>query len=116
VVIADDESVVCMDLREMLTNLGYLVVGEAGDGHQAVELALRTRPDVVLMDVTMPNMNGIEATQRILEARPATRVIGLSMHEEEDMAIAMTRAGAVGYLPKGTSASVLIASILAQAK
>ena len=63
VIIADDESLIRMDLREMLTNLGYLVVGEAGDGRSAVNLARELRPDIVIMDIKMPDMDGIEAAQ-----------------------------------------------------
>lgn len=59
VIIADDESLIRMDLREMLTNLGYLVVGEAGDGRSAVNLARELRPDIVVMDIKMPDMDGI---------------------------------------------------------
>ena len=69
VVIADDESVICMDLREMLSNLGYLVVGDAGDGRSAVNLARELRPDVVLMDIKMPDMDGIEAAKILTEER-----------------------------------------------
>ena len=59
VIIADDESLIRMDLREMLTNLGYLVVGEVGDGRSAVNLARELRPDIVIMDIKMPDMDGI---------------------------------------------------------
>ena len=63
VIIADDESLIRMDLREMLTNLGYLVVGEVGDGRSAVNLARELRPDIVIMDIKMPDMDGIEAAK-----------------------------------------------------
>jgi DNA-binding NarL/FixJ family response regulator len=84
------------------------LIGEAGDGQEAVELAIRTQPDVVVMDVAMPRLNGIEATRRILAALPQTRVVGLSMHKREDMEKAMREAGAVDYVPKGDSAEKLI--------
>ena len=112
VLLADDHEV----LREGLTRLlreqpDLELVGQAEDGRKAVELALRTRPDVVVMDVTMPVLSGIEATRRIVAALPGVRVIGLSMHEEEDMANAMLEAGAAAYLRKGGSSGPLIATI-----
>jgi response regulator NasT len=71
VIIADDESLIRMDLREMLTNLGYLVVGEIGDGRSAVNLARELRPDIVIMDIKMPDMDGIEAAKVLTEERIA---------------------------------------------
>jgi len=113
VVLADDHAIVRQGLAGLLRDQGSIeVVGEAADGRQAVEIALETRPDVVLMDVTMPNLNGIEATRRILCALPDTRVIGLSMHEAADMATAMHKAGAVAYLRKDTDTDVLVSTIL----
>jgi LuxR family transcriptional regulator, maltose regulon positive regulatory protein len=87
------------------------VVGEAGDGARAVELATELEPDVVVMDVTMPKMNGIEATEQIVSSLPNVRVIGLSMHSESDMAQAMQRAGASAYVTKGGAAIDLIDAI-----
>ena len=87
------------------------LVGEAGDGEEAVALALEGHPDVVLMDVTMPRLDGLEATRRITAAMPDVRVIGLSMHEEEDMARALREAGAAAYLSKGGSWEALLAAI-----
>ncbi len=69
VIIADDESLIRMDLREMLTNLGYLVVGEVADGRSAVNQARELRPDVVVMDIKMPDMDGIEAAKVLTEER-----------------------------------------------
>lgn len=112
VLLADDHEI----LREGLASLLWEepdieLVGQAGDGLTAVEMALRTRPDVVLMDITMPRMNGIDATRRITAELPGVRVIGLSMHEKQDMAEAMREAGAEAYLPKGGSSETLIAAI-----
>jgi DNA-binding NarL/FixJ family response regulator len=112
VLLADDHEL----LREGLVSLlevqpDIKVVAEASDGESAVDLTLSTRPDVVVMDVTMPHLNGVEATQRISAARPEIRVVGLSMHEQADMAGAMRRAGAVNYLPKDGPAEELIAAI-----
>jgi len=99
VVIADDESIICMDLREMLSNLGYLVVGEAGDGRSAVNLARELRPDVVLMDIKMPDMDGIEAARVLTEERIAPVVL-LTAFSQRDLVDRAKEAGVVGYLVK----------------
>ena len=99
VVIADDESVICMDLREMLNNLGYLVVGEAGDGRSALNLARELRPDVVLMDVKMPDTDGIEAARILTEERIAPVVL-LTAYSQRDLIDRAKLAGVVGYLVK----------------
>lgn len=99
VVIADDESVICMDLREMLSNLGYLVVGEAGDGRSAVNLARELRPDLVLMDIKMPDMDGIEAARILTEERIAPVVL-LTAFSQRDLIERAKEAGVVGYLVK----------------
>jgi PAS domain S-box-containing protein len=112
VMVADDHRVLREGLITMLREQSDLeVIGEASDGRQAVELALRMKPEVVFMDVSMPIMDGIEATRRITEALPQIRVIGLSMHESADMATAMQRAGAVGYLSKATDCEAMVAAI-----
>jgi signal transduction histidine kinase len=112
VVIADDHKI----LREGLVGLlrdqaGIDVVGEASDGQAAVELCQRLNPDVIVMDVTMPGMTGIEATRIIREQMPQVQVIGLSMHEKDDMSAAMREAGAVAYLPKGGPSEDLVHAI-----
>lgn len=99
VVIADDETVICMDLREMLNNLGYLVVGEAGDGRSVVNLARELRPDVVLMDVKMPDMDGIEAARLLTEERIAPVVL-LTAYSQRDLVDKAKSAGVVGYIVK----------------
>jgi len=112
VLVADDHQVLREGLARLLREQPDLtLVGEAENGRQAVDLALRTQPDVVVMDVTMPVLNGIDATRRIVTAMPRVRVIGLSMHEEPDMAAAMLAAGAAAYLPKGGSSGPLIDAI-----
>jgi AmiR/NasT family two-component response regulator len=99
IVIADDESIICMDLREMLGNLGYLVVGEAGDGRSAVSLVRELRPDVVLMDIKMPDMDGIEAATVITSERLAPVVL-ITAFSQRDLVERAKEAGVVGYLVK----------------
>ena len=110
VVIADDESTYCMDLREMLTNLGYLVVGEAGDGRSAVNLARELRPDVVLMDIKMPDMDGIEAAKLLTEERIAPVVL-LTAYSQRDLVDRAKEAGVVGYLVKPLQEADLVPAI-----
>jgi DNA-binding NarL/FixJ family response regulator len=91
VLLADDHPVLRHGLAGLLQGHAEIeMVGQAKDGQEAVELARQTRPDVILMDITMPRLNGIEATRRIKAELPEVCVIGLSMHEGEDMAMAMT--------------------------
>ncbi|MCE5231143.1 PAS domain S-box protein [bacterium] len=87
------------------------VIGEASDGILAIEMARHTQPDVVIMDVAMPRLDGIEATRRIKAMDPSVQIIGLSMYGEENMADTMRSAGASAYLPKGCPADLLIATI-----
>jgi CheY-like chemotaxis protein len=112
VLVADDHALFRRGLLEVLQQESDLeIVGEAADGALAVEQAQRCRPQVVLMDLTMPNLDGLEATRRITAALPGVRVIGLSAHQEEDMAQALYQAGAVCYLSKDKPVECLIAAI-----
>ena len=112
VLLADDHAVLREGLERLLkAQKGIEVIGHAADGVEAVELALRHRPDVVLMDISMPRMDGVEATRQICERVPGVKVIGLSMHEQKDVAARMTAAGAVRYLTKTVPHDVLIAAI-----
>ena len=99
VIVADDESVMRTDLREMLTHLGYLVVGEVGDGQSAVNLARELKPDVVIMDIKMPNMDGIEAAKMLTEEKVAP-VLLLTAYSQRDLVDRSKEAGVVGYLVK----------------
>jgi AmiR/NasT family two-component response regulator len=99
IIIADDESLIRMDLREMLTNLGYLVVGEVPDGRSAVNQARELRPDIIIMDIKMPDMDGIEAAQVLTEERIAPVVL-LSAYSQRDLVQRAREAGVVAYLIK----------------
>jgi RNA polymerase sigma factor (sigma-70 family) len=92
------------------------VVGEAGNGREAVELAALLKPDVVVMDVTMPGWNGIEATRRLRAVSPATRVLGLSVHRDPVYVREIIRAGAHGYLLKESADTDLLAAVRAVAQ
>lgn len=99
IVIADDESIIRMDLREILTHLGYDVVGEASDGQTALELARNVQPDLVVLDIKMPAMDGIEAAQYISEERLAPVVL-LTAYSEQELIGRAKKAGVTGYLVK----------------
>jgi len=99
ILIADDESLILMDLREMLSNLGYLIVGEASDGVSAVNMARELKPDLVIMDVMMPAMDGIEAA-KLLTAERIAPVLLLTAYSQEDLVERAKEAGVVGYLVK----------------
>lgn len=100
-VVADDHPVFRTGLRTLLEDLGVDVVAEAGDGEEAVEAVRRERPDVVLMDLQMPRLGGIEATRRLLADDPGARVLVLTMVADDDAVFAALQAGALGYLLKG---------------
>jgi two-component system, response regulator PdtaR len=99
IIIADDESIIRMDLKEMLTGLGYLVVGEVGDGKSAVNLARELRPDLVIMDIKMPDMDGIEAAKILTEEKLAP-VLLLTAFGQRELIERAKEAGVVGYLVK----------------
>lgn len=99
VIIADDESVIRADLREMLSNLNYLVVGEVGDGKSAVNLARELKPDVVIMDIKMPDMDGIDAAKLMTQEKIAP-VLLLTAYAQRDLVDRAKEAGVVGYLVK----------------
>jgi two-component system response regulator NreC len=114
VLVADDHTIVRQGLVGILKASEEIdVVGEAADGHEAVEKAQKLKPDVVVLDVSMPRLNGLEAARRIHEALPATRLLVLTMHDDEEYVLKMVRAGVSGYLLKDDAASALIAGIRA---
>jgi DNA-binding NarL/FixJ family response regulator len=99
--LADDHTLVRAGFRTLLQNLnGVQIVAEAEDGHEAIALAEAEHPDIVLMDIAMPRLNGLEAMARILETQPHVRVIILSMHPNEEYVLRALRIGAAGYLLK----------------
>jgi PAS domain S-box-containing protein len=112
VLLADDHAVMRDGLASLMANEAWIeVIGQAADGQQAVDMAHQLEPDIILMDIGMPEMDGIEATRRILSARPDAKVIGLSMFSEEDVAARMRAAGAADYLAKSSSPESVIAAI-----
>jgi two-component system NarL family response regulator len=112
VLLADDHTLMRHGLRSLLEKEpDVTLIDEAADGREAVEIARRTRPSVVLMDIGMPGLNGVDATREILAENPKARVIGLSMSSDRRNVLAMFAAGAVGYLPKDVPSSELILAI-----
>ena len=112
VLLADDHTVVRHGFRRILeAQPDFEVVGEVSNGREAVEAAKTLLPDVIIMDVTMPELNGIEATRRIGEAAPKTRVLALSMHRDSVYVREILRAGAKGYLLKDSSEADLISAV-----
>src|SRR6202142_637178 len=105
VLLAEDHMIVREGFRKMLElETDIKIVGEASDGRQAVALTKKLRPEVVLMDIAMPHLNGLEATRQILKAVPATKVLMLSAHSDDAYVKNATDSGAVGFLLKQTSA------------
>lgn len=117
VLIADDHPVFRDGLRALVARAADLeLVGEATTGTEAVAMASLTGPAIVLMDLRMPEMSGIEATRRIVEADPTVRVVVLTMSEEDDSLFAAMRAGARGYLPKDADSDELLTAIRAASR
>lgn len=114
IVIADDHGIVREGIRMILASQeDFEVVGEASTGREAVELARHMKPDVVLMDISMPDLNGIEATRQIREELPSVQVLGLTMHEEENYVFQMLKAGGAGYVLKRAASEDLVAAVRA---
>ena len=117
IVIADDHQLMREGLSSLLSQQADIrVVGEAINGREAVQLAERENPDEVVMDVSMPDLNGIDATRQILSRSPRTRVIALSMHSDRQFVAEMFRAGARGYLLKDSAFEELASAITRVAK
>lgn len=111
VVLADDQRILRDGLRAVLTAAGVEVVGEAGDGDAAVAEVERSLPDVVVIDVALPKLNGIEATRRLKAKMPGTHVVALSMNSDPRNVMAMLEAGATAYLLKDAAADELLTAL-----
>jgi DNA-binding NarL/FixJ family response regulator len=108
VILADDHALVRSGIRSLLTSADNVeVVAEASDGEEALRLAEALKPDIVVMDITMKGMNGLEATRRLKGAHPDIKILMLSMHRSEDSVVQALQAGARGYLLKDSAASEL---------
>lgn len=116
VLIADDHTLFREGLRALLSSIPDVeVVGEASSGKEALRLAVEHQPDVILMDIQMPDLNGIEATRQILRTSPHVGIIVLTMFQDDDSVFAVMRAGARGYVLKGADQAVLLRAVRAVA-
>jgi DNA-binding NarL/FixJ family response regulator len=112
ILIADDHEVARRGIRAVLENHpGWVVCGEAKDGRESVELAAATRPDLVLLDIGMPNLNGLEAARQILTILPDVAILILTMHDSDNVVREVLRAGARGYLLKSDAGRDLVAAV-----
>ncbi|MDQ3228497.1 MAG: response regulator transcription factor [Pseudomonadota bacterium] len=112
ILIADDHTMVRESLVSLLQADGEVqVVAQAADGIEALEKAVQTRPDIVITDLSMPRLNGIELVRRLREALPDTRVLVLTMHQEDEYVLQAVRAGASGYLVKDSAGAELLAAL-----
>ncbi len=117
VVLADDHQMILTALRSMLEKeIDIAVVGEAGGGAALLEVVMRTQPDVAVVDIAMPGMNGVEATRRLLAGRPHLQVIALSAYSDKRFVLEMLNAGAKGYLIKASAGDELPRAIRAIAQ
>lgn len=114
ILIADDHKIIREGLRALIERQpGMEVIGEVGNGRKAVQLVRELLPDVIIMDIAMPDLNGIEATRQIVTKTPSVRVIALSMHSDKRFVVEMLKAGASGYLLKDCAFEELVYAIRA---
>ena len=117
ILLAEDHAIVRQGLRALLqADGGFRILGEARTGREAVEMTQRLKPDITVMDIAMPVLNGLEATRQILHVNPAAKVLILSAHSDEEYIERMSAAGAAGFLEKQTSADVLTKALRVVAK
>jgi two-component system, NarL family, response regulator NreC len=111
ILLADDHVVVRQGLKALLEREGFEVVGEASDGHEAVQLAKDRSPDVAVLDLSMPLLNGIDAAREVCQASPRTKTILLTIHTEDPYVVQALRAGVRGYVVKNQAAADLVQAI-----
>jgi len=113
VLLADDHEIVRQGLRVLLEREGFQVVGEASDGHQAAKLCEANHPEVAILDLSMPLLNGVDAAREIMKSNPRTKVVLLTMHTEDHLILESLRAGVTGYVLKTKAASELVQALRA---
>jgi two-component system response regulator NreC len=116
ILLVDDHQMMRDGLRAVLEKEGLTVVGEAQNGHEAIALAHQLRPQIVVMDISIRELNGLDATRRVVAELPGMKVIGLSMNSDRRYVLAMFKAGAVGYLLKNSASNELIRAVRAVAE
>src|SRR6266545_5109998 len=116
ILIADDHRLFREGLKGLLTSHEFTVVAEAGDGQEGVRLARKHQPDLALVDITMPGLNGVDATRELLRAAPKCKVVVLTMHKDSPYVAAALRAGARGYVLKTQPAAELLKALREVAK
>jgi len=113
VLLADDHEIVRQGLRILLEREGFQVVGEASNGHEAVKLCEANHPEVAILDLSMPILNGVDAAREIMKSNPRTKVVLLTMHTEDHLILESLRAGVIGYVLKTRAASELVQALRA---
>jgi two-component system response regulator NreC len=113
VLLADDHEIVRQGLRVLLEREGFQVVGEAANGHDAVKLCDANHPEVAILDLSMPLLNGVDAAREIMKSNPRTKVVLLTMHTEDHLILESLRAGVTGYVLKTKAASELVQALRA---
>jgi two-component system, NarL family, response regulator NreC len=111
ILLADDHVIFRQGLRSLLEQAGMAVIGEASDGHEALRIAQAQRPDVAVLDIAMPHLNGLETARRLRETMPQTRSVVLTMHTEDPYVLEAMQAGVVGYVLKTQAAADIVQAI-----